>query len=302
MKKLGRGLAVITAACTVTSCLCACGRKRPAETGGKPEIVVDYTVESKVPDFIGNDERYAVKNIEKKADSPLAGKTIYWLGSSVTYGSAAYGESMADFLAATTGCVSKKEAVSGTTIYDDGGNGDSGVRSYTRRMVNSTVFDKTEHVDAFVCQISTNDARNDRLDKWGQITPGEFGSDKFDRKTTLGGAEFIIAYVVETWNCPVYFYSGAYFGDSGLRSGTNPTGTNYGKLVDEIKKIAEKWSNDGYDVKVIDMYNDEKFNAVVNDEYYGWCMSDAIHPRRAGYLQWWTPYIESRLVADLAKK
>ncbi|MBP5242581.1 MAG: hypothetical protein J6Z36_02700 [Clostridia bacterium] len=72
---------------------------------------------------------------------------------------------MADYLAALTGCVSVKEAVSGTTIYDDGGRGDSGAKSYTRRLKNSTAFDKTATIDAFVCQISTNDCTQDRLNK-----------------------------------------------------------------------------------------------------------------------------------------
>jgi len=52
---------------------------------------------------------------------------------------------------------------------------------------------------------------------------------------------------------------------------------------------------DGFEVGVIDLFNDEEFNAVASDAYYSWATSDAIHPKKAGYLQWWTPYFESYL-------
>ena len=284
--------------------LAGCGGNEPESDTGSPTAPSkpDYTVSETVPTEQANADTFAVKNVAKKQNSPLDGKTVYWLGSSVTYGAASEGESMADYLAALTGCVCKKEAVSGTTLFDDGGSGDSGAKSYTRRLVNSTVFDKTEKIDAFVCQISTNDARNDRLAYWGKMKPDVFDKSQFDRKTTLGGAEFIIAYVIETWNCPVYFYSGGYFGDDGARKSSNPKGSQYGKLVDVVNKIADKWTYDGYNVSVIDLYNDEEFNNAVSDEYYAWCMQDAIHPRRAGYLQWWTPYFVNKLETDLAAK
>lgn len=287
-----------------TAVLCACD-PNPSEDssgGGKTPPAVDYAVdESLIGSVDPNDEQFAPENVQTEADHPLRDKTVYWLGSSVTYGSAAQGDSMADFLAAKTGCTVKKDAVSGTTIYDDGGTGDSGARSYTRRLTESTVFDKTEHVDAFICQISTNDATNARLDKWGSVSDSDLlDKDDFDRGTTLGGVEYIVAYVTETWDCPVYFYSGAYFGDEGARKNTNPKGSNYGKLVAEVQKVADKWNSwYGYEVGIIDMYNDEAFNAAVSDEYYEWCMSDAIHPKRAGYLQWWMPYFENYLMINL---
>ncbi len=259
-----------------------------------------YTVPEGAGTGAANDAIYKTDKVEKREDSPLEGKTIYWLGSSVTYGSASNGQSMADYLAAFTGCISKKDAVSGTTIFDDNKSAATGANSYTRRLVNSAVFDKNEQIDAFVCQISTNDARNDRLNKRGKITEEYvYESDDFDKTTTLGGVEFIIAYVEEVWDCPVYFYSGAYFGDEGLRSGSNPKGSEYAKLVEEVQQIADKFNNiDGFEVGIIDLYNDEEFNAVASDAYYKWATSDAIHPKAAGYLQWWTPYFESYLTYE----
>lgn len=280
-----------------------CGKGGDDSTEGPKAYPEEkYTVtEDYIATNAANDQVFSVSGVTADPSSPLKGKTFYWLGSSVTYGSASNGQSVADYLAALTGCVCKKDAVSGTTIFDDGKTAATGTDSYTRRLVNSKVFDKTEKIDGFICQISTNDARNDRLNKRGVIKSDKYyTSTDFDRATTLGGIEFIITYVTETWGCPVYFYSGSYFGDTGTRKSTNPTGTEYAKLVDQVIEIADKYNQFmDFKVGVIDLYNDADFNAVASDKYYKWVMSDAIHPKAAGYLQWWTPYFESYLVYDL---
>ena len=105
--------------------------------------------------------------------------------------------------------------------------------------------------------------------------------------------------MTDTWGCPVYFYSGAYFGDEGSRKNANPKGSEYGKLVAQVNDVVKKWQAAGYDVDVIDLYNDEAFNGAVTDEYYKWCTSDPIHPKKAGYLNWWTPYFEAFLINRL---
>ena len=64
----------------------------------------------------GNVDEYAVDNFPTLEDSPLAGKTFFWLGSSVTLGSNSLEESMADFIAKKYDCTCIKEAVSGTTL------------------------------------------------------------------------------------------------------------------------------------------------------------------------------------------
>lgn len=268
---------------------------------------IEYTVdEDLVFEADANDTRFYASSVEQ-TESPLEGKLIYWLGSSVTYGASSGGESMADFLAAKTGCISKKEAVSGTTIFDDGKTENTGKKSYTRRMQESDVFSVEERPDFFICQISTNDAWGDRMKNLGQIAPDDkLEQEDFDRSTTLGGVEFIIAYVTDTWGCPIYFYSGAYFGDGyrseiNPRASSNPTGTDYGTLVGKVKEIAEKWQKVNVDVQVIDLFNDPDFNAAVSDAYYLWSTNDAIHPKRAGYLQWWMPYFEHFLLINLEK-
>ncbi len=305
----GTGLVALSMLFLAGGTLCGCtggGEQKqpvvPSEPTPPPEI--EYTIDETAPESgkTANHTDFFAEKVVRKENSPLAGKTIYWLGSSVTYGAASGGEAMAEFLAAKTGAVCVKEAVSGTTIFDDGKTADTGEKSYTRRLTNSTSFDKSAHVDAFICQISTNDATDARLGKRGELTGAEVTEKElFDRATTLGGVEYIIAYVTETWHCPVYFYSGSYFGDpgTGVRTNRNPSGSNYAALVEDVKGAVAKWQALGFDVDVIDLFNDVDFNESVSDSYYKWCTSDAIHPMRAGYLNWWMPYFEQYLTVRL---
>lgn len=290
MKKTALIAAIALAAVSLP---CACGKASgPEESPAVPQ----YSLSDEHLAMDANGAEFSVSAVVPRENSPLKGALVYWLGSSVTYGASSQGESMADFLSALTGCECVKEAVSGTTIYDDGGTGDSGARSYTRRLMNGALG-KDRVPDFFICQISTNDCTAARLSKRGAMLKGipQYIED-CDRATTLGGVEYIIKYALDTWGCPVYFYSGAYFGDSGSRSNSNPKGSEYAKLVDQVKEIAKKWYDDGYEVAVIDMYHDQAFNAAVTDEYYKWCTSDPIHPKKAGYLNWWVPYFEAFLL------
>ena len=301
--KTGKKAGALALATLLSGCILAGCNDTPPENDGPIVPEVAYTVDEALPGTVdANNERFYAKNVEK-IQSPLAGKTIYWLGSSVTYGASSGGESMAEFLAAKTGCVCKKDAVSGTTIFDDNKTTDTGEKSYTRRLKTSSVFDKNEKVDAFICQISTNDAWGNRKKNWGEIAADDkLYQEDFDLTTTLGGIEFIIAYVFDTWNCPVYFYSGTRFYDVGAnspRTNGNPSGTDYGELVGKVQQIAEKWRKQNVDVQVIDLFNNDAFNEEVSDAYYSWATNDPIHPKRAGYLQWWMPYFEQFLLVAL---
>ena len=136
------------AAVALAGCiLCAC-----ADTTEQPPFTHEtlYTVnEEEDMKKDANDVSFSLASTQKR-ESLLDGKVLYWLGSSVTYGANSEGESMADFMEALTGCKSVKEAVSGTTIFNDGLSENTGKKSYTARLENSTVFDKTEGVDAFI--------------------------------------------------------------------------------------------------------------------------------------------------------
>lgn len=244
-----------------------------------------------------NDSKYNPSFCESSKNA-LTGKTIYWLGSSVTLGMKSENFSMADYISARDGAICVKEAVSGTTLIDEEYRGKA---SYTVRMKDGA-FDTSCKIDAFICQISTNDAKKENVSKWGKIT-GENVKDitSFDVKTTLGAIEYVIAYVESVWDCPIYFYSGAYFSDKGERSSGNPKGSDYKKLIDETKKIADKWNSfDGYEVRIIDLFNDEDFNGI-SEEKYDFYMHDPVHPYKAGYLEWWTPAFEKALLKDFGE-
>ena len=115
----------------------------------------------------------------------LSGKTVLFLGSSVTYGSASGGVSFADIMAETTGCIAMKEAVSGTTLAD------LDETSYVSRLKKA---DPSTAVDLFICQLSTNDA-----------------SRNIDLGEVENAIRFILRYVKEAFSCPTVFYTGTYY-------------------------------------------------------------------------------------------
>ncbi len=213
----------------------------------------------------GNLPRYNVSKAETKKDSPLKGKTYYFLGSSVTYGMASMGQSMADFIAKRNDCTCIKEAVSGTTLAD------LDKKSYVARLKN---FDTQRRIDGFICQLSTNDTR---VENRGSIAEG-FDINTFDVATTYGAIEYIIAYAKATWNCPVYFYTGTYYDNDA-----------YKEMVATLFEIADKW-----DITVIDLFSDKDFNDVAEKERKLY-MNDDVHPTKAGYQLWWAPKFEEYL-------
>lgn len=210
----------------------------------------------------GNGEKYSLDNAAPNADSPIEGKTVLFLGSSVTYGSASGGVSFADYIGKRDGCTIIKSAVSGTTLVE------SGINSYVSRLKKLDA----EKVDLFVCQLSTNDASQKK--ELGKIIESKNPND-FDTKTIAGAIEYIICYSKEKWNCPVIFY-------------TNPRYDSepYGEMVGILKEAETKWG-----ISVIDMWNDAGLNAALNKNTALY-MADKIHPTKAGYLEIWTPFME----------
>ena len=97
----------------------------PAESFGP----LGFIKENKIRKAPGNAEQYHLENVKPLADSPLAGKQLLFLGSSVTAGDASLGVSMADYIAKLDGCTVIKEAVSGTTLAG------TGKSTYTSRLL-----------------------------------------------------------------------------------------------------------------------------------------------------------------------
>lgn len=115
----------------------------------------------------------------------LKNKTVLFLGSSVTYGSAAGGISFADIMGEVCDINFIKEAVSGTTLADTDNT------SYVSRL--KTIDDHIK-LDLFICQLSTNDATRN-----------------IDLSTIEKAIRFILEHVKNTFGCPIVFYTGTFF-------------------------------------------------------------------------------------------
>ena len=217
----------------------------------------------------GNMNKYSLENTQTINDSVLKGKTIIFLGSSVTYGSASKGTSFVEYLEKRDGIIPIKEALSGTTLVDQQIIGKD---SYITRLKR---IDKDIKADLFVCQLSTNDATMKK--PLGSISNG-FDLYSFDTNTIAGAIEYIISYVKNTWNCPIIFYTGTKYNDN-----------YYEKMIKLLYKIKDKWN-----IGILDLWNDKEMNEVSKEDYKLY-MVNAIHPSKAGYRDWWTPKFEEIL-------
>lgn len=213
----------------------------------------------------GNAEKYDVENIEELENSPLKGKNILYLGSSVTFGASSLETSFVEYIAKRNNTTYLKEAVSGTTLVEEG-------NSYIKRLQE---IDKNQEFDLFVCQLSTNDATKNK-------TIGNISDTQTN--TICGAINFIIDYAKETWNCPVIFYTNAYYQND-----------NYSKMVVALNEISTN-----KDIYVADLYSNKDFNNITSDQRKLY-MEDKIHPTKAGYLEWWTPEIEKTLYKVYSK-
>lgn len=157
----------------------------------------------------------------------LEGKTILFLGSSVTEGSAAGGYSFADALAEHDHIKMYKEAVGGTTLA---GDSDS---SYTARMKRGHLPPDVP-ADALICQLSTNDA-----------------SQGFPIASVESAIREVVRYTRATWGCPVYFYTGTKF-DSAA----------YAEMVGLLHRLAGE-----LEFEILDLWSDPEMLAVSADDY-----------------------------------
>ena len=208
---------------------------------------------------------YVVPGVEEiDPTDPLSGKTILWIGSSVTYGMHAGGHySMVDAIEDLHPALTcEKYAISATTLVN------SGADSYVARL---KAIPKSKKPDLIVVQLSTNDATTGK-------PFGEIGT--LDDTTIAGAIETIIEYARETFNCPVCFYTGTYCEKE-----------NYAEMVQLLLEIQKKW-----DIGVIDMFNNPEMTAIYGTELYDSYMFDEVHPNRAGYVEWWTPVIDAGLI------
>ena len=248
------------AICLIIGCFASCGT---TENGTPTQTLQTTPVVTPTPQPTPTEEPNM--NVEHS----LEGKTFFFLGSSVTYGSASGGKSFVDYIEDNNHCTCIKVAVSGTTLVDNGSN------SYVQRFLKRAERYKDETIDHFICQLSTNDATQNL--PLGKISESKNKED-FNTKTIVGAMEYIIAVAQETWGCPVAFYTGPYYNSA-----------NYQKMVDALFQLQEKWG-----IGIIDFWNDEEarqMDAATKRKY----MADDIHPTAAGYKEWWTPVFDQYL-------
>lgn len=164
----------------------------------------------------------------------LQNKTVLFLGSSVTYGSASGGISFVEILGEQCGINCIKEAVSGTTLVD------INEKSYISRLKS---IDTKLKVDLFVCQLSTNDAKK-----------------KLDIREIEKAICFILDYVKNTFGCPIVFYTGTYFESA-----------DYSKMIELLYKLKERYSFDILDLyhdKDMLSVSDEDYSKYMKDKVH----------------------------------
>lgn len=242
-------------------------------------------------EHIGNKPEYSSQYIETIQDNSLKDKNILFLGSSVTFGACSLEDGIPEYFGKRFGCNFTKEAVSGTTLVD------TDETSYVSRLLSN--IDPQNKYDLFICQLSTNDATQEKplgniagtniantniastkLENVGQNTAQE----SFDKMTITGAIEYIISYVRTTWNCPIMFYTGSRYESE-----------NYQAMVDRLFEIADKWK-----IGIIDLWSSDTFNNI-SDEERELFMNDPIHPTKAGYMKWWCPEMEKQVLSYIKK-
>lgn len=230
-------------------------------------------IERIVREAPGNGPAYSFDAIEALADSPLAGKRVAVLGSSVAYGFGSLELAVGEYLSRRLGCELVKSAVSGTTLVtlDE--------TCYIPRLHAQIPADQP--LDLFICQLSTNDATKG-------LPFGAVGDarelDAFDTSTIAGAIEHIVCYARQTWNCPIAFFTGSRYDSEA-----------YATMYELLVQVRDKW-----DIGILDLWASDTFNDI-SDELRSLYMLDPIHPTRAGYRDWWGPEQERQLLAWLAK-
>lgn len=230
--------------------------------------VNEFACNSEIDDFTVKTS--AASGYKRLVSHPLAGTKIFYLGSSITRGEASGGVAFGEIINKISGNPFTKEAVSGTTLVDNGSS------SYVQRLKN---LNFKENPDFLVVQLSTNDFSQRK--PTGTMEDGT-SSSSFDTSTISGAIQHIIAYAKE--QCPavkVVFYTGAVRGDWEYRTAYE----NY--INGDFQKICEKW-----EIEPLDIFHSGYKN-------YAFYWNDAIHPKIEGYSAGWTPlfvkYFEEHL-------
>lgn len=242
----------------------------------------------------GNAAQYHSAALTLNPDSPLKGKTILGLGSSVMAGWQAGLDGPGEMFSVRSGANYIREVRTGTSVTTtaDGTSLDGQETYYPRLRYHNAQTDP--QVDLVIVQLGTNDCAD-----W--VVVGELNDlvslnpDDYDDHTFTGAVEAMIAYTISTWGPETKFimYSNTRFTDKNVEK--------YDQMTANAQKIMDKWHDAGYETYLLDMWNDEALNDINNYSSYGdveylWNFGE-IHPRAAGYSQWWEPFWEEHIYA-----
>ena len=241
----------------------------------------------------GNSDKYNPDQYTVDPNSPLKGKVGLWLGSSVFAGFGSDNTSPALFIDAMTGTSSIIEVKGGTFLAtaagEVGGGAGGGINPEDNYVPRLMLHDKTTdpQVDFVVVQLSTNDSKGQT--ELGEVLDGKFEFDDFDNTTTVGALEAITAYARDTWGARTMVISGTEFQDEMTYSGGQQAPI-YLAMIEACHELDEKW---GDTFTFVDLWHNEEMyeNVETGGDQWRIYMSDAIHPTKAGYAEWWGPYI-----------
>ena len=222
----------------------------------------------------GNATAYDFDELQEIENSPLKGKKICVLGSSVAFGAGSFQLAIPEYFSRRLGVSFVKETVSGTTLATSLPN------NYIERLLQNV--NTEEAFSLFICQLSTNDAT--RKLPLGDICESCNRQD-FNTETVTGAIEFIISYAKDTWHCPVVFFTGSYYASP-----------EYQAMVERLKELQKKW-----EIGILNLFDDPEFNEL-SEEQRALYMNDPIHPTKAGYRDWWGPELEHQLLEYLCVK
>ncbi|MFD0705257.1 SGNH/GDSL hydrolase family protein [Alloscardovia venturai] len=182
----------------------------------------------------GNSESYDVAHVVSTVDAKLSGKTLFVLGSSITFGYGSGGQALGEYLKQRFHIKLIKDAVNGTTLAGDDGD------TYVARLKRHTAY--TDHPDIFLVQLSTNDVwRNIPLD------------------TVRESIETIVSYIKEQWNVPIFFYTNTYFAHG-----------QYAQTVEMVNEL-QRQRKDFY---VLDLFHDEQLNSISSRQHKLYMLDD----------------------------
>lgn len=212
-----------------------------------------------------------------ESTSPLKGKTMLFMGDSITYGSGdavspfRTGRAWAGRIADLTGAITTNAAVGGAKVSFQRGDDNWVYSQYEPH--------KNTKFDIIVMHGGVNDARYDR--PVGTLSEGKDEATlKKNQTSYVGGLEWIF-YMVSTTNTDAKLY---FIANHRLDGHSKGSARDMSAYFDAAKQACEKWG-----IIFIDLYNNKELNDKLETKTTKY-LPDTLHLNAAGY-DIITPYI-----------